>query len=65
MIDKDLEGFFFFFKQTNEKGEYKMLLTRKGRSISMRVCFLRNRSYRNEATGVSFRNSYAKGQRRN
>lgn len=41
-----------------------MFLTRKGRR-SMKVCFLRNRSYRNEGTGESSRNSYAKGQRRN
>lgn len=41
-----------------------MFLTRKGRR-SMKDCFLRNRSYRNEGTGESSRNSYAKGQRRN
>lgn len=41
-----------------------MFLTRKGRR-TMKVCFLRNRSYRNEGTGESSRNSYTKGQRRN
>lgn len=30
----------------------------------MMVCFSRNRSYKNEGTGDSFRNSYAEGQKK-